>query len=250
VADSVTGLLPAREPRPTTAQPPAAQPTAAHPIEVPAEARSTADQRRAMRVKLGARYDVATRAVTRLLSERPGLRSGTRDHSALLAELAVVRVFADDPTAAYDADFYVVLADGLRRLPTARNVVVRGIPADTEARPDTLIRLPAPVVAAPVLPARPVGPAEALIWTTTARRLDGLTGPADDDAAADVVLSGHTRLRVLAVESGRLLLAEDGTPPEPALVRLRAAAAARAIADPLDGQPATTRWFGALPTAA
>lgn len=206
-----------------------------------------------MRVKLGARYDVATRAVTRLLSERPGLRSGTRDHSALLAELAVVRVFADDPTAAYDADFYVVLADGLRRLPTARNVVVRGIPADTEARPDTLIRLPAPVVAAPVLPARPVGPAEALIWTTTARRLDGLTGPADDAAAADVVLSGHTRLRVLAVETGpvrRLLLAEDGTPTEPALVRLRAAAAARAIADPLEDQPATTRWFGALPTAA
>jgi hypothetical protein len=204
-----------------------------------------------MRGKLGARYDVATRAVTRLLSERPGLRSGTRDHSALLAELAVVRVFAEDPTTAYDADFYVVLADGLRRLPTARTVVVRGIPADTDAKPDSLIRLPAPVVAAPVLPARSVGPAEALIWTTTARRLDGLT--AGDDQEPDVVLSGHTRLRVLAVETGpvrRLLLAEDGTPPEPALVRLRAAAAVRASADPLDDQLASTRWFGALPTAA
>lgn len=201
-----------------------------------------------MRGKLGARYDVATRAVTRLLSERPGLRSSARDHAALLAELAVVRVFAEDPCAAYDADFYVVLADGLRRLPTARAVVVRGIPANTEARPDTLIRLPAPVVAAPVLPARPVGPAEALIWTTTARRLDGLTEP--ETASEDVVLSGHTRLRVLAVEDGRLLLAEDGTPREPALARLRAAAAARTIADPQDDQPAPTRWFGALPNAA
>jgi hypothetical protein len=206
-----------------------------------------------MRVKLGAHYDVATRAVTRLLSERPGLRSGTRDHSALLAELAVVRVFADDPTAAYDSDFYVVLADGLRRLPTARAVVVRGIPADTDAQPNSVIRLPAPVVAAPVLPARPVGPAEALIWTTTARRLDGLTGPVDEDTAADVVLSGHTKLRVLAVETGpvrRFLLAEDGTPAEPALVRLRAAAAVRAAADPMADQAASTRWFGALPTAA
>lgn len=246
-AASVTGLLPLREPRsPVVTQPPATR--AAAPIEVPAEVRSTAEQRRAMRGKLGARYDVATRAVTRLLSERPGLRSGAGDHAALLAELAVVRVFAEDPSVAYDADFYVVLADGLRRLPTARAVVVRGIPAGTDAKPDTLIRLPAPVVAAPVLPARPVGPAEALIWTTTARRLDGLTG--DETAAPDVVLSGHTRLRVLTVEAGRLLLAEDGAPREPALTRLRAAAAARAITDPQNDQPAPTRWFGALPTAA
>lgn len=244
--DSVAALLPGRETRrPATTQLPVT------PVEVPADVRSTAEQRRAMRGMLGSRYDVATRAVTRLLSERPGLRSG--DHAALLAELAVVRVFAEDPEAGYDPDFHVCLADGLRRLPTARAVVVRGIPVDTVLRPDMLIRLPAPVVAAPVLPARPVGPAEALIWTTTARRLDGLLedGDTDDDHGRDVVLSGHTRLRVLAVEAGRVLLAEESTPREAALARLRAAAAVRIVASPPDDdQPTRTRWFGALPVAA
>lgn len=256
--DSIAGLLPGRDTRRTT-QPPAA--AVSTPIEVPENARSTAAQRRAMRAKLGSRYDVATRAVTKLLSERPGLRFGAGDRAALLAELAVVRVFADDPGGRYDADFYVCLADGLRRLPTARTVVVRGIPADTDVRPESVIRLPTPVVAAPAVGASPVGPAEALIWTTTARRLDGLL---DDEAPAvdeddetppvpgrstDVVLSGHTRLRVLAVESApvrRILLAEDGAAPEAALTRLRAAAAARPEAADL---PSTSRWFGPLPAA-
>jgi hypothetical protein len=108
------------------------------------------------------------------------------------------------------------------------------------------------VVAAPVLPARPVGPAEALIWTTTARRLDGLLDDTDDHSenTNDVVLSGHTRLRVLAVETGRILLAEEGAPKDAALNRLRAAVVARAAAGTPDDQPAVMRWFGALPTAA
>lgn len=250
--DSVAGLLPGRVPS-------RAAPVSA-PIEVPEHARSTAAQRRAMRTKLGARYDVATRAVTKLLSERPGLRFGAGDRAAILAELAVVRVFADDPGGQYDADFYVCLADGLRRLPTARTVVVRGIPVDTEVRPESVIRLPTPVVAAPVAGAGVVGPAEALIWTTTGRRLDGLLDdepPADDEdeetppvqgRSSDVVLSGHTRLRVLAVESTpvrRILLAEDGAVPEAALTRLRAAAAAR----PEVGAVVSGRWFGSLPAA-
>ncbi len=181
---SVTDLLPAHTtPRPA-------------PIEVPVDARSTAAQRRAMRGRLGSSYDVATRAVTRLLSERPGLRFGAGDRSALLTELAVVRVFADNPGGQYDADFYVCLADGLRRLPTARAVVVRGIPADTDVRPASVIRLPTPMVAAPAKSTAPVGPAEALIWTTTARRLDGLVdGLTDGESRTDdVVLSGHTTL--------------------------------------------------------
>lgn len=256
-ADSLTGLLPAREPRPPAAAPAAT--TIEAPVEIPENARSTPAQRRAMRTRLGARYDVATRAVTRLLSERPGLRFGAGDRAALLAELAVVRVFADDPDGRYDADFYVCLADGLRRLPTARAVVVRGIPADTDVAPESVLRLPAPVVAAPVTAPGAVGPAEALIWTTTARRLDGLLDrpePTDDEdapapAGPDVVLSGHTRLRVLAVEQTpvrRILLAEDGAAPEAALTRLRAAAAARAAAGPAPDQaPATSRWFGPLP---
>lgn len=244
---SVAALLPKRESIPAKTN---------APIEIPENVRSTAAQRRSMRTRLGSRYDVATRAVTRLLSERPGLRFGAGDHAALLAELAVVRVFADDPAGDYDADFYVCLADGLRRLPTARTVVVRGIPAGADVQPDAVLRLPTPLVAAAIdTPA--VGPAEALIWTTTARRLDGLVDappePEDDEAPPpqkpDVVLSGHTRLRVLAVERTpvpRILLAEDGAAPEAALTRLRAAAAARAIPEQ---PPATSRWFGPLPAA-
>ncbi|MBK1787781.1 hypothetical protein [Prauserella cavernicola] len=228
----------------TPAETPAAPaaPTAA--IEVPEHARSTTEQRRAMRGRLGSRYDVATRAVAQLLSERPGLRFGSGDRSALLAELAVVRVFADEPDGAYDADFYTCLADGLRRLPTARTVVVRGIPEGTDVQPESVLRLPTPVVAAP-LTASVAGPAEALIWTTTARRLDGLR----DEGGAEVVLSGHTRLRVLAVETTpvrRVLLAEDGSAGEAALTRLRAASAARAA--PAEPVPAS-RWFGPLPAA-
>jgi hypothetical protein len=263
---SITGLLPGRETaRPTTppapvTSPPATPAPAAAPIEVPENVRSTVAQRQAMRAKLGSRYDIATRAVTRLLSERPGLRFGAGDHSALMAELAVVRVFADDPAGDYDTDFYVCLADGLRRLPTARAVVVRGIPASTDPLPGSVLRLPTPLLAAPVTAPEPVGPAEALIWTTTARRLDGLLDdpePPEQDGdgepaprrGTDVVLSGHTRLRVLAIAPTpvrRVLLAEDGAPAEAALTRLLAAAAAReetvATAD-------SSRWFGALPAA-
>ncbi|MER6992720.1 hypothetical protein ABT337_30035 [Saccharopolyspora hirsuta] len=231
-ADSVADLLPKRD--------------APQPVEVPEDARSTAAQRRAMRAALGSRYDVATRAVTRMLSERPGMRFSAEDQAALLAELAVVRVFADEPTGEYDTDFYVCLADGLRRLPTVRTVVVRGIPAGTAVQPEAVIRLPAPVVAAPATGSEPVGPAEALIWTTTGRRLDGLL----DEHRDDVVLSGHTRLRVLAVESEpvqRVLLAEDGAARDAALTRLRAAAAARAEVPAR--QTTTGRWFGPLPAA-
>ncbi|ASR37012.1 hypothetical protein BAY61_20780 [Prauserella marina] len=235
LSDSLAGLLPDR---------PAPKVAVAEPIEVPENARSTVEQRRAMRGRLGSRYDVATRAVAQLLSERPGLRFGSGDRSALLAELAVVRVFAAEPDGDYDADFYTCLADGLRRLPTARTVVVRGIPESTDVRPETVVRLPAPVVAAP-LTAGGAGPAEALIWTTTARRLDGLR----EEGGAEVVLSGHTRLRVLAVETKpvrRVLLAEDGSASEAALTRLRAAAEQRGVpAEPVSGG----RWFGPLPAA-
>ncbi len=222
-------------------------------IEVPADARSTAEQRQAVRGRLRSRYDVATSAVTRLLSERPGLRAGPSDQATLLAELAVVWMFAEEPGASYDIDFHVCLAGGLRRLPTVRTVVARGIPADTDVRPDAIVRLAAPVVAAPAARTGLLGPAEALIWTTTARKLDGLVAhrPADGaDGGADVVLSAHTRLRVLAVETGavrRILLAEDGTPSDAALTRLRAAAATRTAAP--DESPYDSRWFGSLPAA-
>lgn len=222
-----------------------ARPVETRVVEVPEDARGTAAQRQAMRERLGARYDKAARAVTTLLSERPGLRSGG-DRAAQLAELTVVRAFLDrpdDPDGQYDTDFHVVLADGLRRLPTARAVVVRGIPTGTDVRPESVLRLPAAVIAAPAS-AGAAGPAEALIWTTTGRRVDGL----QDTATGEVVLPGHTTLRVLSVERGpvdRVLLAEEGAPADAALTKLRAAAGKR------NGSagPAVARWFGPLPVA-
>jgi hypothetical protein len=216
-------------------------------VEIPADARSTPEQRQAVRGLLGPAYDVATRAVTRMLSERPGLRAVPSEHAALLAELAAVRVFAEKPTVDYGTDFQVCVASGLRRLPTARTVVVRGIPAETDVRPRTVLRLYSPVLVTPAVPAVTVGPAEAVIWTTTARRLDGLLS----DDATDLVLPGHTRLRVLAVDEGplrRILLAEEGTPDEAALSRLRKALAARGTAG-TGGEPEDLRWFGPLPGA-
>ncbi|MGW5050424.1 hypothetical protein [Actinokineospora sp. NPDC004072] len=208
-------------------------------VEVPVGVRATAEQRQRVRLGLGSRYDVAVRAVSSLLSERPGLRVGGEE--GLVAELAVVHVFAEEPRGQYDVDFYSCLAGGLRRLPTARAVVVRGVPADVAAQEGDVVRLPTPVVALPAQAPTPVGPGEALIWTTTARRLDGLRD------GGEVVLPGHTRLRVLGVEDGRVLLGEVGAPVETALARLRAAAAARAPVDP--AVPAVDRWFGELPAA-
>jgi hypothetical protein len=243
-ADAQPAAEPSQKPRQEPARNAAPEPSQATPVaEVPEGARSTTTQRQSMRERLGARYDLAARVVTTLLSERPGLRSGGADRAAQLAELAVVRAFIDNPDGPYDTDFHIVLADGLRRLPTARAVVVRGIPDDTDVRPDSTLRLPTPVIAAPAS-ATPAGPAEALIWTTTGRRIDDL----QDKATGEVVLPGHTRLRVLAVERSpvhRVLLAEEGAAADAAVARLRA------VADKRNGTtgPAVARWFGQLPTS-
>ncbi|MET0133728.1 MAG: hypothetical protein ABW215_09050 [Kibdelosporangium sp.] len=238
-AGSVTGLLPRTGPPTATAEPPGKT------VEVPASATSTAEQRQGMRGQLGGRYDVAARAVTRLLSERPGLRAGGGDPSMVLTELAVVRVFTENPVGPYDTDFHVCLAGGLRRLPTARDIVVVGLPADVSVRPQAVLRLPTPVVATPAATARLAGPAEALIWTTQGRRVDGMLDPGPDDAK--VVLPGQTRLTVLAVDPGpvrRILLAEQGTGSDAVLDRLNAAAAARrARPGEVPAGPPPPIWF-------
>jgi hypothetical protein len=229
-----------------------ARPAPAAAIEVPEGVRSTDEQRRGVRKKLGSVFDSASRSVTRLLSERPGLRFGAKDDAAVLAELSVVRVFADNPAGSYDNDFYVCLASGLRRLPTARAVVVRSIPTNLYLQPEMIVRVPAPVLTSPVAVAPPPGGPEALIWTTSGRRLDGLldevrsTKNGDGAHPDDVVLTGHTRLRVLAVESSpvqRLLLAEEGAAHDAALTRLQAAATARTVAAATPEGPEVRPWF-------
>ncbi|RLK54352.1 hypothetical protein [Actinokineospora cianjurensis] len=209
---------------------------------VPADARSDEAQRRAVRASLGTLYDSATRAVVQLLAERPGLRA-SGDQATLLTELAVVRVFAEAP-GAYDTAFHTCLTAGLRRLPTMRGVVVTGAHQANHAE-GALLRLEGPMLAVSSVGASVPGDTELLIWTTTARRLEGLL---DADRRNDVVIPTHTALRVLGVEGNRLLLAEEGASTERALSNLRAAAAARAAVD-VPHHPHTARWFGALPAA-
>ncbi|WP_026422070.1 hypothetical protein [Actinokineospora inagensis] len=209
---------------------------------VPADARSSEAQRRAVRAKLGTRYDSATRAVVRLLAERPGLRAAA-DHAALLTELAVVRVFAEEP-GPYDTAFHTCLTAGLRRLPTTRGIVVAGGRQSTHDE-GALLHLPGPMLAVAAVGAAVPGEVELLIWTSTARRLEGLL---DNDRSNDVVLPAHTALRVLARAGDRLLLAEDGAPVDRALTSLRAAASARAAVE-VPRHPNPARWFGALPAA-
>jgi hypothetical protein len=204
---------------------------------VPADARSTHEQRARLRTALGKRYDMATRAVAKLLAERPGLRS-SGDTAALMPELTAVRVFAVNPDDEYDEDFHVCLTAGLRRMPTLRGVVVRGVPDTGQFKEGDLLTLQAPTPAVGALQPVPTTGAELLIWTTTGRRLDGLL----DGERSDVVLLAHVRLRVLAVEDERVLLAEEGVATEQAMTRLKAAVVARA-ATPLTGAPC---WSGPL----
>lgn len=215
---------------------PAAAPEPKQCIVVPLNAPSTPAQRAGLRTSLGGRYDVASRAVARLLAERPGLRAPGTDAGTLAAELAAVRIFAIDPDGDYDLGFHTCLAAGLRRLPTTRGVVVRGVPSfDLDVASE--LTLPEPVLAGAVKPRRRVRGVEVLIWSTTARRLDGLL---DGDHSHDVLLPAHTRLTVLERNSDRVLLGEKGTDGAQALARLGAAA----------GEPITSddiaRWFGDL----
>ncbi|MDR6692248.1 hypothetical protein J2X55_003190 [Microbacterium sp. 1154] len=214
--------------------------------EVPVGARSTAEQRHGVRTALGPRYDIASRTVSHLLAQQPGMRASTGDRSAMLTGLSLVRIFAAEPHAEYDLDFHICLAEGLAMLPTARTVVVRGIPSAAGAAPGDVLRLRMPLVAA-AADGPATGPAEALIWTTSGRRLDrvlhGVTG------AEDIALPAGIRLRVLEGDGGpaaRMLLAEEGAGTERALARLRSAAEARG-----DLRAHTDdRWLGDLPSAA
>ena len=189
---------------------------------------STPEERQAFRASLGWRYDAAVRSVARLLAEHPGLRSAQADE-ALMTELAAVRVFvARDETEMVasiragggerDSALAVCAAAGLRRLPALQGVVVRGGPADASAadayRPGQELIEAAPLVALDDVDAAVPGRVEILIWSATARRLNGFV---EDGPAPEVVFLPGTVFRVLSVDppfapgapgARRVLLAE------------------------------------------
>lgn len=185
---------------------------------------STEEDRQQFKKSLGWKYDAATRSVTRLLAERPGLRGGMPVDDAMLTELAAVHVFATSDQrefvnairtgdVASHYPFISCLAGGLRRLPSLQGLVVRGGPGDAETVEDYVVGSelvePAPMLGVSDESASVPGSVELLIWSVTARRLGGL---AADENAADVVFPPATSYRVLAVEAdaGRVLLTEVG----------------------------------------
>ncbi|GAB2800277.1 hypothetical protein GCM10027176_00320 [Actinoallomurus bryophytorum] len=172
---------------------------------------STHEERQAFRGSLGWRYDAAVRSVARLLAEHPGLRGAQADE-ALMTELAAVRVFVARDEAGlvesirsggHEADraLAVCAAAGLRRLPSLQGVVVRGGPVDPSAadayRPGQELVEAAPLVALDDVGATVPGQVEILIWSATARRLNGFV---EERATPEVIFLPGTVFRVLAVD--------------------------------------------------
>jgi hypothetical protein len=228
----------------------------------PAERGSTPDERQEFRTAHGWRYDAAAQFVSKLLSARPGLR-GENGDDAVIAELAAAHLFAlSDPaelavamranTVPPDQHAFLSCAvSGLRRLPSFTGPVLRPVPAGLDIaalyrKLDELVE-PGSLPAHSDLTRRMSGEGELLVWSSTARHLDGLAGEEPTDL---VSFQPSTVFRVLDIDTSaavtRVLLAE--TPPswigkpnerrdERILSRLRAAAAARAELED-DSEPA------------
>jgi len=224
---------------------------------------STPPERQHFRQSLGWRYDAASRYVRKILSERPSLRAAAAGDDALATDLAAVHVFAtSDHTGLLeslrtgaveqvDRAFVSCVVSGLRRLPTLTGLVVRGGPDDPAAaeayrRGTDVLEMGLLMAVADSL-AEVSGGVEVLIWSSTARRLDGLVeGP----EGTKVVFLPGTVFRVLDVDAAseprRVLLAEmpqnwrsraDAAREERIRDRLRTAAQAR-TAGPADKNPA------------
>lgn len=227
---------------------------------------SSAEDRRQLRASLGWRYDAAAQYVARLLSDRPGLRAPGDE--ALAADLAAVQFFAssgDDDLLqtvraaageGNDLPLLSCLVSGLRRLPTLVGPVVRGGLADLNVRPGTTLVEPGPMLALTDPAVAFGGAPEVLIWSTSARQLQGLIDPAS--AAAAMFLPG-TGFRVIEHdtdrEPARLLMVEVAARTDPVreariAEQLRTVAAARAATaltshGPPLGWPAA--WLAPVP---
>jgi len=234
------------------------------PAELPAAATrwrdhtSSPEDRRQFRASLGWRYDAAAQYVTRLLSDRPVLRVGEDD--GLAPDLAAVQFFANSgdhellatvrsaALSTQDSPLLSCLVSGLRRLPALVGPVIRGGEADPRQlaayQPGTELIEPGPLLALTDVTAPLRGNAELLIWSSSARQLQGLI---DTKASPAVMFLPGTTLRVLGRDGGeevsQILMMEvppnrrdhaDPARDERIIERLRSVAAARA------GRPAET----------
>ncbi|MCM4083462.1 hypothetical protein [Paractinoplanes hotanensis] len=177
----------------------------------------TMADRAALRQALGSRYDAHARVVVRTLAQSPGLRAVAGAAGELTTGLVAVRAYCDDqrePVNAFlrgagpeaDADRLTVVARsvayGLRRLPSVLGPVFQyglGATPASAYRPGDLVVEPAflDVGLAAGAGTAPAG-TRFVIWSVSARRLDGL----DAAARASAIFPPGSRFQVLAVENG------------------------------------------------
>lgn len=177
-------------------------------------ARGLAREREWLRRTLGAEYDAAASAVSRVLSQAPGLR-GSRDSAAdALADLAAVKLYLSGYARQVDqgartgqvgphVPFGRCVAAGLRRLPSHRGpAMLRAALGDAEwqwygARGVLTDWAFCPTLAAGGWRLR--GNVDFLIWSVTARRTE-LVDPA---WGRQVIFLPGTSFRVLRVRSAQ-----------------------------------------------
>ena len=177
-------------------------------------------------------YHAIAGSVSRVMSESPGLRDGSRTGADALTDLVAVRLYLSGDSAEVDAAVRAgaigphvplarCIASGLRRLPSYRGAALlrtRLNPAErdwyqegrlvTEWAFCTAFTVPQPV---------PEGTADVLVWSMTARR----TGLLDPGAPGRVVFLPGTTFKVLRAEA-------DGGRPVVLLREVTSAEAAEA----------------------
>ncbi len=198
--------------------------------------RSTEEEQTAFRALIGLRWDTHAAPVRRAFSRLPAVGAGER--AAASVDLVAVRLFLTEPDGDYGPaalrsgderlrPYLACLASGLRRLPTYRGAVVRGV--DGSAIDRLGLRSGASVLtgSAPVGglslagrsdPERDWPPTTAayVIWSDTARWVAALLDGAEDappDTGGDVVFGPGTRFAVLDVRRG------DADTPDLTLLR-------------------------------
>jgi hypothetical protein len=188
----------------------------APPAEVPVHAtlspthRSTPEERRRLRAALEWRYDMHARTVSRLLSQRPGLRSSGDPDEAVVTDLVAVRAYLTGWSAELDTALrsggstphpaVACVVSGLRRLASFRGATFRGgelSPGQIAAyHTGAVLTERAFLLCTVSSTAATPGNTEYVIWSATARRAAGLDVP---DEAHAVLFAINLRFKVLAV---------------------------------------------------
>jgi hypothetical protein len=163
-----------------------------------------------VRAALEGRYDTHARTVSRLLSQRPGLRSSGDPEEAVVTDLVAVRAYLSEWSSELDAALragagrpdpaVACIVSGLRRLASFRGATFRGgelTPEQTAAyETGSVLTERAFLVCTATRTAATPGNTEYIIWSATGRRAAGLDVP---DEAEAVLFSINLRFKVLAV---------------------------------------------------